>query len=213
MRGAVVGVVGVAALAGGAVAGVLLSMAQAEPGSETAAPVPAVSPSIPVDATPGPRPDPNTAALEPGLEYESSLLGANGFEITVRTPVGWKRIPLASDEAKWVVPDNRLNTFQLRIEQVDSQRQSIDVIKAQRIIDLQLVTRDFRLVQETDTGIQVVYVDKTGLTKYGNIRWIANPDPDVDQALVEISATGRERDQPGLVDMITTVAAGIEARL
>ncbi len=213
MRISRVGILVVAALAGGALAGVLLSMAQAEPGRDVVGPISAVSPSLPIDPLPTTRPDADTPALQPGLSYEGSQLGANGFEVDVRTPVGWKRIALASDEAKWVVPGNRRNTFVLRIEQVDSQRQTIEVIKAQRITDLRALTGDFRLVQETETSVEVVYVDDNGLTKYGNLRWIPNPDPDVDQALVEISATGRERDQPGLVDLIARVGNGIEARL
>ncbi len=212
MRGAVVGVVSTAALACGAVAGVLLSMAQAEPAGEQAAPVPAVSPSVPVDPAPFHRADPDTPALQPNLVYENGKIGAGSFSLDIRTPVGWKRIDLASDEAKWLVPDNRRNTFVLRIEQVDGQRQSIATIKEQKKADLDRLTTDFRVVQETDTSLQVVYTDD-GLVRYGNVRWIANPDPKIDRALVEISANGRERDQPGLVDLITRVGNSIEARL
>ena len=212
MRGAVVGAVAGATLAAGAALGALLSMAQAEPGRDVAVPVPAVSPSIPVEPAPVRRPDPDTPALQPGLVYGNDTVGAGSFAVAVRVPIGWKRIDLASDEAKWVVPGNRRNTFVLRIEQVDGQRQSIDTIKAQKIADLRRITEDFQLVEETATSIQVIYVED-GLVRHGNVRWVANPDPQLDQALVEISANGRERDQPGLLDLITRVGNGIEARL
>lgn len=212
MRGAVVGALVVATLAVGAAGGTALSIAVAEPGRDATGPVAAVSPSIPVDPAPVRRPDPDTPALEPGLGYADATIGAGTFAVAVRVPVGWKRIDLASDEAKWVMPGNRRNTFVLRIEQVDGQRQSIAVIKAQKIADVRRLTEDFRIVQETDTSVQLVYVEN-GLVRHGNVRWVANPDPGLDQALVEISANGRERDQPGLLDLITRVGNGIEARL
>lgn len=213
MRGAVVGVVSAVALACGAVAGVVLSMAQAEPADDVAAPVPAVSPSLPVDPAPFLRADTDTPALQPGLTYADDEIGANGFEVRLRSPVGWTKITIGPAEAKWVVQGNRLNTFLLRVESVESQRQSVERIKSERIEDLRRLTKDFRLVQETDTGIQVVYVDDNGLTKYGNLRWIDDPDPDSDQAVVEIAANGRERDQPGLLDLLTRVGNSVEARL
>ncbi|WP_248583577.1 hypothetical protein [Nocardioides sp. InS609-2] len=213
MRGAVVGVVSVAALACGAVAGVLLSMAQAEPADDVAAPVPAMSPSLPVDPAPLARPDADTPALQPGLTYVDDMIGANGFEVKLRSPEGWTKVIIGAAEAKWVVQGNRLNTFLLRVESVESQRQSVERIKSERIEDLRRLTKNFRLVQETETSIQIIYVDDNGLTKYGNVRWIDDPDPDSDQAVVEIAANGRERDQPGLLDLITRVGNSVEARL
>ncbi|WP_426245597.1 hypothetical protein [Nocardioides sp. LHG3406-4] len=215
MRGAVVGTLGLwvaaaAALVAGAVGGVLLSMARADPGRDVTAPVPAVSPSVPVDPPLPLRPDTESAALQPGLKYVEQTIGANGFEIPVVAPRDWLRIDTTEAEAKWVVPGNRRNTFLLRIEKVSSQNQTIDAIKSQRIADLKVVTEDFRLVHETDTSIQIVYVDN-GLTRYGNLRWIK--DPDSSEALVEIAANGRERDEVGLLDMVIRVGNGIEARL
>lgn len=213
MRGVAVGVVSTAALACGVLAGVLLSMAQAEPGGEVASPVPAVSPSIPVDPAPLLRPDADTPALQPGLTYVDDSVGTDGFEVRLRAPVGWTKIVIGPAEAKWVVRGNRLNTFLLRVGSVESQRQSVESIKSQRIDDLRRLTESFRLVQETDTSIQIIYVDNNGLTKYGNLRWIDDPDPDSDQAVVEIAANGRERDQPGLLDLLTRVGNSVEARL
>lgn len=210
MRGAVVGVVGAVALAGGAVAGVLLSMAQAEPGRDLLAPVPAVSPSVPADPPPPLRPDTDSPALQPGLAYVEQTVGTNGFEVPALAPRGWLRIDTDNPEAKWVMPGNRRNTFLLRIEKVSSQNQTVEAIKSQRITDLRAVADDFQLVHETSSSIQVVYVDN-GLTRYGNLRWIK--DPDSPEALVEIAANGRERDQAGLLDMVTRVGNGIEVRL
>lgn len=58
----------------------------------------------------------------------------------------------------------------------------------------------------------LVYVDN-GLTRYGNLRWIEDPDPRSDQALVEVAANGRERDQAGLLDLLGYVSHSNEARL
>ena len=197
-----------AGLLAGAAGGVVLSMAQAEPGRDTARPVPAVSPSVPVDPPPATRPDTDSPALQPGLAYERSTLGAEGSEVGVRTPVGWKRVAIARSggEAKWFDPDNRLNTYLLRIELVEGQRQTVEAIREDSIERITAATDEFRLLQETANGMRFVYVDN-GLTRFGFLEWVA--DPASGHAVVEVAAHGRARDRRGLLDLVSRAAGGV----
>ena len=212
MRGAAGGGLAAGAVGGGGVAGLVLAMAQAEPAPDVAGPVPAVSPSVPVAPPPPTRPDTDSPALQPGLDYTDAAVGANGFEVDLRVPEGWKRVDIDGAEAKWLMPGNRRNTFLLRVESVSQQRRSVAAMKAERIRDLREITDSFTLVRETRDSIHVVYLDN-GLTRYGNLRWIESPDPGSDQAVVEVAANGRARDQAGLLDLLGRVSHSVEARL
>ena len=195
-----------AGLVAGAAGGVALSMAQAQPARDSARPVPATSPSVPVDPPPPVRADTQSPALQPGLAYERSTLGEAGFEVGVRTPVGWKRVAIGNGEAKWFEPDNRLNTYLLRIELVGTQRRSVEAIRADSIERITAATDEFRLLQETEHGMRFVYVDN-GLTRFGYLEWVA--DPASGQAVVEVAAHGRARDRRGLLDLVTRAANGV----
>jgi hypothetical protein len=170
-----------------------------------AEPVAATSPSVPVDPAPVILPDPEAPALEPDLPTHEEVLGSGGFTVTVPVPDGWNRTDLGPAEARWGVPDIPLHTYVLRVEQVTSQRESIDSILTDRIADLDGTTEDLVVVDQTSDSLEFTYLSD-GYLRFGFLRWLDLTGSG--HANLEIAVTGREQDVEGARALVETVAEG-----
>ena len=124
------------AIGAGAGFGASVALAEHPPGSDAAAPVPAQSPSLPIDPAPSLLPDADVPALARDLPLRRVTLGAPGFAITYPVPQGWTETRSAND-AKWRPPDSVDFGYLLRVEQV-AQNRSIARTMDDRIRDLGL---------------------------------------------------------------------------
>jgi hypothetical protein len=190
-------------IGGGYAAAAALEEAPAASGPAT--PVPAVSPSVPVDPPATIRPDPDVPALDTDLRTRREQLGTGGFAVSLPVPVGWQRTDLASAEAKWDVAGHPLNTYWLRVEQVSSQRESIPTTVEERVADLDATTEGFVIVEQTDESLSFTYL-ADGYLRYGHLRWLDLTGSGI--AELEIATTGREVDVPGMEALVDTVAEG-----
>lgn len=176
-------------------------------GQGAAAPVAASSPSLPVDPVPELLPDPTTPALAPAIPLERQSVGAGGFRMSVPAPVGWSFSENSLNEWQWRPPDQPDFGHVLRVEQVLSNRRSIDWTLDRRIDELREDESNFEVLAETRDSLHFSFVTSNHL-RHGFLRWLDLTGSD--NAQVEIAVTGRAVDVPGMRDLIARVAAGVE---
>lgn len=176
-------------------------------GQGAAAPVAASSPSLPVDPVPELLPDPAIPALAPAIPLERQTVGAGGFRMSVPVPQGWSFSENSLNEWQWRPPDQPDFGYVLRVEQVLSNRRSIDWTLDRRIDELREDESNFDVLGETGDSLHFSFVTSNHL-RHGFLRWLDLTGSD--NAQVEIAVTGREHDVPGMRDLIARVAAGVE---
>ena len=196
-------------LALGAAAGFGASLAIAEhpPGGGAAAPVVAQSPSLPVDPVPELLPDSSAAALAPGIDLVRQSVGTGAFRMTLPVPRGWSFSVNSLNEWQWRPPEQPDFGYVLRVEQVLSNRRSIDWTLDRRIDELDEDELDLEVLDQTADTLHFSYVTSNHL-RHGYLTWLDLTGSD--NAQVEIAVTGRKVDDPGMGDLIARIAAGME---
>ncbi|WP_090968271.1 hypothetical protein [Nocardioides exalbidus] len=178
------------------------------PGSGAAAPVAAASPSLPVDPVPDVLADPDYPPLEPDVPLVDTVVGeGEDFQMTVPAPEGWRMVPIALNEWQWR-PDGQDQSFGyvMRVEQVLSNRRSIDWTLDRRVDELDEDEQGFEVVGQSGDGIHYTYITNNHL-RHGYLAWVDLTGSD--NAQVEIAVTGRRVDQSGLADLVARVADGV----
>lgn len=175
-------------------------------GAGTATPVSATSPSLPVDPVPELLPDPPTPALAPGLPLVRQSVGSGDFRMTLPVPQGWKFFENSLNEWQWRPPDQPDFGYVLRVEQVLSNRRSIDWTLDRRIDELNEDEANLEVIGQTADSLHFSYVTSNHL-RHGYLRW--KDLTGSDNAQVEIAVTGRKKDDDGMADLIARVGAGI----
>jgi hypothetical protein len=177
-------------------------------GTGVAAPVPARSPELPVEAPQPYAADPDDPPLRPGIEMVPATLGTGKFEITFPAPRGWTINANASNEWKWKKPGTSNNTYVMRIEQINSQDITIEDAINIRIERLRDEQEDVVIVDRGAETLEYTYRSNEGNARHSFMRWL---DLDASgQADVEIVVHGREKDVPGARDLIRRVAEGMQ---
>jgi hypothetical protein len=196
-------------LALGAAAGFVASWALGEnpAGEGAAAPVVATSPSLPVDPVPDLLPDPTTPPLASGLKLVRQAVGSGSFRMTLPVPEGWVFSENSLNEWQWRPPDQPDFGYVLRVEQVLSNRRSIDWTLDRRIDELREDETNVTILDETSDSLHFAFVTSNHL-RHGYLRWVDLTGSD--NAQVEIAVTGRKRDDDGMAELIARVGAGIE---
>lgn len=174
-------------------------------GDGTAAPVPA-SPSLPVDPVPEVLPDPTTPALAAGVPLVPQTVGAGDFRMTLPAPKGWTFSENSLNEWQWRPPGQPDFGYVLRVEQVLSNRRSIEWTLGRRIDELREDETNVEVLDQTNDSLHFSFITSNHL-RHGYLRWLDLTGSD--NAQVEIAVTGRERDDPGMADLIARVGSGI----
>lgn len=193
----------------GAAAGFGASWALGEraAGQGRAAPVVASGPSLPVDPVPDLLPDPDFPALAPSIPLVRQSVGAGGFRMSVPVPQGWSFSENSLNEWQWRPPDQPDFGYVLRVEQVLSNRRSIEWTLDRRIDELREDEGNLDILAETTDSLHFSFVTSNHL-RHGFLRWLDLTGSD--NAQVEIAVTGREKDVAGMRDLLARVAAGVE---
>lgn len=192
----------------GAAAGFGASWALGEnpPGGGTAAPVPAASPSLPIDPVPELLRDPPTPALAEGIPLEEQSVGSGAFRMTLPVPAGWDFFENSLNEWQWRPPDQPDFGYVLRVEQVLSNRRSIDWTLDRRVDELNEDESNVEILGETADSLHFSFISSNHL-RHGYLRWLDVTGSD--NAQVEIAVTGREVDDEGMADLIARVGSGV----
>lgn len=194
-------------VAAGLVGGFALSLALAEHPTDggAAAPVAAQSPSLPVDPVPDLLPDPDFAPLDGSLPLVRQVVGAGDFRMSLPAPRGWRFSENSLNEWQWRPPDQPSFGYLVRVEQVVSNRRSIAWTLDRRIDELDEDEQAVRVLGRTDATLHYSYVASNHL-RHGYLTWLDLTGSD--NAQVEIAVSGRARDQDGMAELISRIAAG-----
>jgi hypothetical protein len=186
--------------------GVSLMIAEHPASSGAATPVVAQSPSLPVDPVPELLPDPTTPPLEPGLELVRQQVGSGDFRMTLPVPKGWDFFVNSLNEWQWRPPDHPTFSYVLRVEQVLSNRRSIDWTLDRRIDELEEDEDNVEILDQTHDSLHFTYVTSNHL-RHGYLTWLDLTGSD--NAQVEVAVTGRAGDDAGMAALIAKVTAGM----
>lgn len=198
------------ALGAGAGYGVSVALAPAPSASGVAEPVAASSPSIPVDPSTPPVPDPADPPLRPGVPLVTATMGTGKAAITYPVPAGWRSNATAINEAKWKQPGTSNNTYVLRVELIRSRDLTVRAAiedRLRRLDDEQDGQDEVEVVERGPDSLEYTYRSDEGTARHTFMRWT---DVDRDgQAEAEIVVHGRERDVAGTRDLVARVADGV----
>ncbi len=174
-----------------------------------AAPVPAESPSIPVDPEEPFAEDITYPPLEVGLDYRSHTIGDPPFQWAYDAPKGWNTTQEGLDEIRWRPTDEpEIGGFSLRVKLSTEHKSKADMV-TQKLTAMQAGYEDVVIVGQTQELLSFSYRDPTrNVQRFNTFRWFSIPGED--EARFEMSVVGREVDVPGLQDLFDRVGASIE---
>ena len=185
--------------------GASLALGENPSGGLRASPLPA-SPSLPVDPVPELLPDPDTPPLATGLPLVRQTVGAGDFRMTLPVPKGWTFSENSLNEWQWRPPGQPDFGYVLRVEQVLSNRRSIEWTLDRRIAELREDESNVEVIAQTRDSLHFSFVTANHL-RHGHLRWLDLTGSD--NAQVEIAVTGRTVDDPGMADLIARVGSGV----
>jgi hypothetical protein len=168
-----------------------------------AQPVTAASPSLPVDPVPELFADPAFDPLPTDLELVRQEVGRGDFRLSLEVPEGWRVSPNSLSEWQWRPPDFEPFGYYMRVEQVLSNRRSIDWTLDRRIDELNEDEAAVKVIEQSDDSLHFSYVTSNHL-RHGFLTWLDLSGSD--NAQVEVAVTGRKADVKGMADLISRVA-------
>ncbi len=175
------------------------------PGDGAASPL-AATPSLPVDPRPDLFPDPDFPALAPGIELVEQRVGTGDFGLTLEVPAGWRFTTNSLTEWQWRPRAFQTFGYYMRVEQVISNRRSIDWTLDRRIDELLEDEQSVSIKSQGGGRLHYTYVTSNHL-RHGFLTWLDLTGSD--NAQVEIAVTGRAADVPGMSELIGRVAGSM----
>jgi hypothetical protein len=171
-------------------------------------PVAAADPAVPFTPPEKVNPDSDLPPVAVDLEVTRARIGTptrDGIEVPV--PVDWDRTDLAGGtQARWSAPGSPDGAYTVRVQVVDQPR-SLAQSVAERAAALPLDPRvtDLQILQQTGDTLIASFI-LSGYRMLQVVRWVSFDGQTVD---VEIAASGRLIDQPGLEALVARMATGV----
>ena len=188
-----------------------------------ATPLPASSPSVPVDPPPTVAPyadDIDYPPLQPGLPLGRQPMGNSVQAWVVPFPKGWQAFTVPGEA---VVPRKERSTYdELRFRPPDEPTQGGYSLRVKTVNDHvttdTMVSERLRLVVEeygrdnveytrTEDSVKFVFRDGNNRLRYNYFQWFAGPG--ASEASLEMSVAGRKADEPGLDALFATFASSL----
>lgn len=196
-------------LVGGGAGYALGQSREDEPARISAEPVPAQSPSYPINEY-DVLPDPGIAPLATGLPLHPAKFRTGDLQMRASAPTGWRRAVLqGGDSWNFADPDVPQPTYMLRVGLIAGDRASLNAAREFRISKLEdaeangdlehLVVED-----RSDDGFTATYLSG-GHLRVTMERFLAQPGST--QAYATIAVVGRDRDREGMADLLERVTA------
>ena len=193
--------------AGGYVAG---HLSRDEPAVyASGSPVPAHSPSLPIDPEQPFAPDLDYPALQPDLTYRRHLIGDRPFQWEYDVPTGWTPEPVDLGEVRWRPADEPfVGGFSLRAKLVNEHK-TLQQMVDQKLAALRASVADVVVLSRTGDSLSFSYrALPSNHERFNTFRWFTAPGGT--EADFEMSVVGRSVDRDGLDDLLDHVAASIE---
>jgi hypothetical protein len=189
----------------------------------TATPLPAASPSLPIDPTTPPRTfaeDIDYPPLLPGLIFKSFRMANSQQAWRVPFPVGWVATNVDTDEEvprdKWSSSDELRfrpadepaeGGFSIRVKLVNSRMttQAMVDAKADALQQEDIV----EWIDEQSDVLKFSYATSSDHLRFNYFQWFAAPGRS--EATLEMSVVGRERDLDGLEALFAAFESTLDA--
>jgi hypothetical protein len=170
------------------------------------APLEAADPALPFTPPEKVNPDADLPPVATDLPVAPARVGSPPDGIVVPAPVGWERTDLPTDEARWSAPGRPIGSYAVRVQVLDRNR-SIPQAVAERAAALPLdpLVSDLEVLDQSGDTLRASFI-LGGYRKLTIIRWVSFDGGLVD---VEIAATGRLIDQPGLEALVARMATDV----
>lgn len=184
------------------------SRSGAEPRTAVPAPLVASDPAVPFTPPQKVNADSDLPPVPVSLDVVTARVGAprkGGIEVPV--PVGWDRVDLVGGlQSRWMAPGSPGGAYTVRV-QVVKQTRSLAQAVAERAAALPLDPRvsDLEILQRTHDTLTASFI-LGGYRMLQVVRWVSFTGGSVD---VEIAASGRLIDQPGLEALAARMATGV----
>jgi hypothetical protein len=167
-------------------------------------PVPAVSPSIPVETAPPFLPDIDYPPLQTDLDYASHRIGNPPYQWTYDVPVGWTSEQIGVLERRWRPPDEpALGGYSMRVKIINERSTTAEMV-AQKEAAMLANYDDVDITFRTDDTISFSYREISDRLRFNTFKWFAPAGSSTVQ--FEASVAGREVDQEGLRDLLDHIA-------
>ncbi len=193
----------VTGVAGGAAAGNVLRAGASTVAA--ASPIPARSPSFPVDPERPYAADLAYPPLQPDLRYRDHTLGSPPFEWVYRAPRGWAPTVESLNEIRWRPADEPVvGGYSLRVKLSNEHKTGAAMVE-QKLAAMQAGYEDVEVLGRTEDLLSFSYRDPTRNTRrFNSFRWFSPPGGT--EATFEMSVVGREIDRAGLADLLEQVS-------
>lgn len=172
-------------------------------------PVPAESPSIPIDPPPTFAPDVDYPPLAADLTYRPRRIGTPPlFQWTYDAPRGWMRTTTdQQDEYRWrPVGEPTEGGYSLRVKLVNQRLTPLEMVD-QKIVAMQTGYPDVEILSKDSDELYFTYRDGNDRQRHNMFRWFTAPGQTA--ATFEMSVVGRGVDVPGLDALMEHVAVSI----
>ncbi len=177
------------------------AIAQAEP-------VPAQSPSIPVDPPPTFAPDIDYPSLSTQLDYRAHKIGDPPYQWAYDAPKGWVMTTQDLDELRWRPADEPvIGGYSLRVKLVSEHKTPQEMVD-QKVTAVESIYDDVEVLTQGTDELFFTYREPDADTKrYDMFKWFAVPGGT--EADFEMSVVGRAVDEAGLHDLLDHVAVSV----
>jgi hypothetical protein len=189
----------------------------------TAVPLPASSPSVPVDPPETLAPyAPDTIdwdPLQPGLAYTQFRMGFSQQAWLVPVPKGWQGVTVSSNEPEQPVPrkawsdydelrfrpkgEPSIGGYSLRVKTVNEHVTPTTMV-ADKLSGMREAYEELTVLSQNDESIRFTFRDDSNHLRYNYFRWYAAPG--ASEATLEMSVAGRQADEAGLEGLFTAFA-------
>lgn len=170
-------------------------------------PVAAADPELPFTPPEKVNADSDAPPVPTSLTTEDATVGRGPESVVLPVPAAWEQIRLSGQESRWLAPGRPAGSYSVRVQAVD-QRRSLAQAVAERAAALPLdpSVSDLEVIDQSVDTLRATFI-LAGYRKLTIIRWVSFEGGTVD---LEIAATGRLIDQPGLEALVARMAT--EAR-
>ena len=171
-------------------------------------PVEASGPAVPFTPPEKVNPDSDLPPVPVSLDVVTARIGTpkqGGIEVPV--PADWERTDLTGGiQARWAAPGGPDGAYTVRVQVVDQPRSLAQAV-AERAAALPLDPRvaDVEILQQTGDTLIASFI-LSGYRMLQVVRWVGFDGTSTD---VEIAASGRLIDQPGLEALVARMATAV----
>ncbi|CAN5194259.1 hypothetical protein BH11ACT1_BH11ACT1_32170 [soil metagenome] len=174
----------------------------------SAQPMPAQSPSVPIEPTATYSPYLDYPTLEPDLDYQTHRIGVPPYQWEYDAPKGWVVTQPDLNEMTWRPKDEpTLGGFLLRVKLINDHLTPAQMGEQKRLAVVGLY-EDVDVTGQSGDQLSFYFREPVTQTRrYDLFKWFTSPGGT--EADFEMSVAGREPDQVGLEDLLEHVAASV----